>query len=550
MKKIYSLILAMSLFLMSSCDLDLLDSPNAVTSATASPTFLVNSISGSYVSLFNGNSTFGMRLTRIMSQPSNLYEQAYIPPTFNGIWSNAYSNILNDIKFLEGLHENSPIPRHLAIARTIKALTLMNMVDLFDEIPFSEALDPNIFNPKVDPGAAVYQAAFEALQQAKANFAEPTANLPRDFFYGTGAGLAPNVARWTKLINTLELRYHLNRKLVDAAGSRTAINALLSGGNLLGAGDDFVFRYGTSQSDPDSRHPRFSAYGSGGGNYQSNWYMFHLTEAKGFDDPRVRYYIYRQVTVNPTDADKLRCIGEIAPGHYLAGGWPFCLPGDRGYWGRDHLNAEGIPPDNFEQTQYGLFPAGGKFDNGAGTPVNSPTLGASGAGIQPIMLAGYVDFMLAEAALTLGTTGDAKAFLVSGIKKHMNYVRAYAVSTPEAAVVRTTFPDASWTLTVNNYVDFVEAEWDAAPANAKMNLVGREYWLALYGNGVEAYNLYRRTGTPGNMQPGLLANFGDFPRSYFYPNNYLVTNINAVQKASQRQRVFWDTNPEGNDWVY
>jgi len=530
--------------MVSSCDLDLLQDPNAVTTESVSPTFVVNRIQLDYPALFNTTSTFGMRLTRMMSQPNNLYEQAYIPVNFDGIWTNAYGNILNDIKLIEELNETNPIPRHVAIANVFKAMVLMNLVDYFNDVPYSEALQGlDNFNPQADGGEQVYTAAFESLQKAKASFGAPTdATMPvvNDFYYG-GA-----VAKWLKLINTLELRYYLNRRLIDPAGSTAGINALISANNFQGAGDDFVFRYGTSQSDPDSRHPRFSQYGQGGGDYQSTWYMWHLTEAKGFDDPRVRFYIYRQVTANPTNPDQLRCISEIAPSHYLAGGWPFCLPGNRGYWGRDHLNAEGIPPDNFLMSVYGLFPAGGKFDRGDGAQVNRATLGAAGAGVQPIMLAAYVDYMLSEAALTLGTTGNPSELLSSAITKHMNYIRAFALSTPEAAQVSAFYPDAEWVVRVNEYVSFVNNEYtNAANNDARLNVIGREYWLALYGNGNEAYNLHRRTGKPENMQPGLLANFGDFPRSFPYPNNYMVTNVNAVQKPGLRARVFWDTNPEG-----
>ncbi|WP_238531815.1 SusD/RagB family nutrient-binding outer membrane lipoprotein [Nitritalea halalkaliphila] len=406
-RKLYSIFLALSVLFVSSCELDLLDDPNAVTGDTANPSFVLNRIQTDYAALFNTASTFGMRLTRIMSQPNNLYEQAYVPVTFNGIWTNSYANILNDIQFLEELNETTPIPQHLGIARTIKALVLMHLVDHFDEVPFSEALNPAIFNPLVDPGEQVYAASLTAIQEARDAFAQSSPFVPTDFFYGNSR------EKWLKLLNTLEVRYHLNRKLVDPNGARSEINRLIATGELLAEGDDFVFRYGTSQTNPDSRHPRYSQYGQGGGDYQSTWYMFHLTEAKGFNDPRARFYIYRQVNENPTDPDKLRCISEIAPSHYLAGGWPFCLPNmidGRGYWGRDHLNAEGIPPDNFEQSVYGLYPAGGRFDDDSASPVDSPTLGNGGAGIQPIMLSSFLDFMLAEAAQTIGTTGILKCF--------------------------------------------------------------------------------------------------------------------------------------------
>ncbi|KEO72490.1 SusD/RagB family nutrient-binding outer membrane lipoprotein [Anditalea andensis] len=542
-KKIYSFIFALSTLLVSSCDLDLLDSPNVVTAETASPTFLLNKIQIDYAALFNTTSTNGMRLTRMMSQPNSLYELAYVSVEYNTIWVNSYANILNDIKFLENLNESSPVPRHIGIAKVFKSMVLMTLVDYFNDIPFSQALDPNNLNPALDGGESVYAAAYQALQEAKLSLAMDTPNLPVDFYYNN------DVARWIKLINSLELKYHLNRRLIDEAGSTSAINALVTTNNFISAGDDFVFRYGTSQSNPDSRHPRFSQYGSGGGDYQSTWYMWNLTEAKGFDDPRARYYIYRQVLVNPTDPDKLRCINEIAPSHYLAGGWPFCLPGNRGYWGRDHLNNEGIPPDGLEQSVYGIYPAGGKFDNDAGQDVGGASganLGGQGAGVQPIMLAAFVDFMLAEAALTLGTTGDAKVYTLRAINKHMDYVRNYALSTADAANIREFYPDEEWSEAIAAYIAYVDNQYTQAGSNdARLNVIGREYWLSLFGNGNEAYNLHRRTGKPANMQPGLLASFGEYPRSFFYPNNYMVTNNTAIQKSSQRVRVFWDNNPEG-----
>jgi hypothetical protein len=135
------------------------------------------------------------------------------------------------------------------------------------------------------------------------------------------------------------------------------------------------------------------------------------------------------------------------------------------------------------------------------------------------------------------------------MKKSFDYVRAFS-SISQAGVIDAFESLGAYNTRVTNYINFVNAEFDAATDARKMYFIGREYWLALYGNGNESYNLYKRTGQPDGMQPGLLANFGDFPRSLFYPNNHLVTNNRAVQKGSQRERVFWDTNPEGNDWVY
>jgi hypothetical protein len=338
-------------------------------------------------------------------------------------------------------------------------------------------------------------------------------------------------------------------KLVDPAGSKAAIEALVTADNFLKVGDDFVFKFGTSSADPDARHPRFAgSYTSGGGDYMSTYFMWHITEQKGFDDPRARYYFYRQVTANPTNPAEIECLTQIAPPHYLTANFVYCLPGQRGYWGRDHLDPDGIPPDGLKRTVWGVYPAGGRFDNNSGAPVNNPTLGAKGEGVHPIMLAAYVDFMLAEAVQTMGVAGDAKALLLSGIKKHMDYVRAFSAASQESSVINGFQATSAYNTAVTNYMAYVGNEFDAAPN--KMFIIGREYWLSLFGNGVEAYNLYRRTGQPEKMQPGLESNAGTFPRSFFYPNDYMVTNTKAVQKANQGVQVFWDKNPAGNSWNY
>jgi len=547
---IYGLTLATGMVLATSCadKLDeLLENPNAVNATTASPDFLLNRIQLDYQSLWYGVSDRGARLTRQINQGSALYEAAYSAGATNGTWSNAYANILADINFLLPLAEKSNLQRHLGIAKTIKAMVLMDLVDTYGNVPYTEAIDPANFNPKVDDGATVYAAALKLLDEAGAHFTATTSGgTPNDYFY------ARNYTRWNKLVNTLKLKYHLNTRLVNADASKNAINALITANALIGTGDDFVFRFGTTAADPDSRHPKFAGqYTAGGGDYQSTDFMHHLTVEKGFDDPRVRYYMYRQTLTNTTNVDEQECISQIAPPHYLVGNYPYCNPaGNKGYWGRDHLDPDGIPPDGLKRTAYGPFPAGGRFDNNSGAPVANTALGMRGAGIHPIMLAAYVDFMLAEAAITLGTTGNAKTLLLSGIKKHMDYVRAFAVAGAEGATITAFESATAFTGKVTNYQNYVGAQFDAATTNdAKMNVVGREYWLSLYGNGMESFNLYRRTGKPARMQPGLEAITGPFVRSFLYPNNYIVTNTKAVQKQNLATQVFWDKNP-ASPWIY
>ena len=148
----------------------------------------------------------------------------------------------------------------------------------------------------------------------------------------------------------------------------------------------------------------------------------------------------------------------------------------------------------------------------------------------------------------IGATGDPRALLESAVRKSMADVRSFALSSLEGGTISAfeTSQNFVWATEVNRYVDRVLALYDAAPDNdGRLDVVLREYWLALHGNGVEAYNMYRRTGKPANMQPAIEANPGEFVRSLFYPNVFVATNSNAKQKPNVGVRVFWDNNPAG-----
>ncbi len=545
MKKSIKLsILALCALLVSSCELDLLDNPNAVTTANTDINYLLSQVELSYSGHFNQMSDPTMRLTRMLNAGAAIYENAVTPVGLDGAWTTAYAVVLNDVKTLIPLAEKAELFVHAGIARTIRASVLANLVDVFGDVPFTEALSAENFNPKVDGGAAIYTAAIADLDKAIENFgATSKGGATGDLFYG---GTADS---WIRIANTLKFKLLLNRRLIDKAGSTSGINALITGDRLIAtAAQNFTFKFGTNLTNPDTRHPRYSGQYSptGGGDYQSNSYMGTMYESKGFPDPRMRFYFYRQVVVNTRDVNELRCITNSKPTHYGANDY-FCLPTAVGYWGRDHLSNEGIPPDGLRRTAWGVYPAGGLYDNDAARPV-SLGAGAGGAGIHPIMTRSFVDFMRAEAALTLGTTGDPKALLKSAVEKSMADVRTTVLGTSEAGKIAAFEADKKivWADDVTRYVNKVLADYDAATtADAKLNVIGIEYWLALHGNGIEAYNMYRRTGKPANQQPALEPNPGQFVRSFFYPNSFIVRNSNAKQKANVTTPVFWDNNPAG-----
>ncbi len=313
-KKISTTLLVLCLVVLNSCKLDLLDNPNAVTTSNTDINYLLNQIELSYAGHFNSLSDPGMRLTRMLNQGSAIYDNAVSPGNFDGAWTTAYAAILTDVKTIIPLAEKAELFVHAGIARTLRASVLINLVDAFGDVPYTEAIDPTNFNPGVDAGATIYKSALTELDEAIKNFAATSkAGATNDLLY------AGNADSWTRVANTLKLKIYLNMRLTDAAGSTTAINALIAGGKLIStATQNFAFKFGSNLTNPDTRHPRYGGqYSStGGGDYQSNSYMGTLYSSKGFPDPRIRYYFYRQTIKNPTDVNALRCVNNSKPAHY------------------------------------------------------------------------------------------------------------------------------------------------------------------------------------------------------------------------------------------
>jgi len=101
--------------------------------------------------------------------------------------------------------------------------------------------------------------------------------------------------------------------------------------------------------------------------------------------------------------------------------------------------------------------------------------------------------------------------------------------------------------TINAYVAAFTSEWNATTSlQDKLDLWATEFFISLAGNGIDAYNSYRRNGYPRDIQPNIEPDPGSFPVSMFYPANYTSNNSNATQKTDLTGRVFWNTNGATN----
>ena len=538
-------------FSCETTELDLLDNPNFLQPDQFSADLLLNQIQLDAALFFEQVTDEGQEVTRMIHGFGPDYFSGYGPGRLNAPYTTLYASIIPDTNTLLSETEAQGLTVHSGIARILQAYTLMTMVDYLGDIPLSETgLGLEIDNPQVDPDEEVYNQIEELLNDAIVNLSTESPLVPaNDLYYPmSAANPTPNVENWITFARTLLLKMNLQTRLVNP-NAASNINNLVNAGVITSSDQDFQLQYGTSDLNPDNRHPQFSAnYDAGVTDYQSNHYMNVLVNGFNVEDPRTRFYFYRQSDVSGDDTTQ-SCINQLAPPQFSEDD-AFCVvfsdtTGEGAWWGREHFDAGNIPPDDGLRTNWGLYPVGGLFDDDSFTITNSRDQGAQGAGISPIMLSSFVNFMLAESALTINTNGDARDFLEQGMRQSINKVINFA---PLSGVSLDILPvEIGGNLdTIEPYIAEVLAAYDAAGSDSeRLEIVIQQYFIALYGNGVEAYNTYRRTGFPSNLQPALSANPGVFVRSFLFPATAVNTNSNINQKPDQTVPVFWDTNPEG-----
>ena len=550
-------ILLFAVIILASCkgditELDLTDNPNSLTSVDSD--LLLNKIQLEFPKAFEKFQTTDGEVTRLYNMSGKFYSEAYNTATFDSRWTIAYSNIFKTIKTLKEITSQKGQEHHEAIANVLQAYMLVTLVDNFGDVPYSEiSLGSDNLNPKLDNGQSVYNAAQSLLDDAIIKFnndIDASLDPENDFYYNK------DWSKWVKAANSLKMNMYLNTRLIDN-NALSSFNDIVADGNyIVTNADDFQFRWGTNEALPDSRHPRYSDNytDNGGTEYMSNSLMDYMTgytdgaySSPNHFDPRSFFYFYRQVSATPgtngedPDIIKLDCSSVPAPAHY--NGYTYCGV-SKGWWGRDHGDDDGIPPDNFDRALAGAYPSGGKLDDLSYEPQIKGG-GNKGNGISPIMLASYTKFMIAEFKMVSLDEGGAKTALLEAMDLSWNKVYNFAPISDRFNMIFD--GDVNFPL-IQTYYDWfksdIENDWDTADSDAKWNILANQYFVASYGNGINTYNFYRRTGYPTDLQPNLEPDPGSFIRSFYYPANFVNNNSSASQKGSVDIKVFWDNNPD------
>ncbi len=464
-------------------------------------------------------------------------------------WNGIYLSTLNNLEDIITHATADGNLKYAGIAKILKAYAFSQMVDVFGDVPFSEAnkFKTSVKYPKFDAGKDIYPALFTMIDDGIANLTATTTNklIPGNddvIFKG-------NITKWVKAANTIKLKLYTQTRLTSNVASQ--VSALLTANNLIGATtDNFMMPFGPNGAT-DDRNPGFNDYYAGQrGNYISPWFYeilkgYNPNINTGIVDPRIPYYIYNQITTKQV---------LDAPIEYRDSAFVSI-----------YFGSIGADRDRSQQnvmSLMGIYPVGGRYDDGKGGAASS----ASGTGAAPYRFITYADRLYIEAELISAgvIAGDARAKLQAAMTESFAQVDDVVKNYVKPSVAP---PTLAGSAAVSSYISAVLAKYDAATAAKQLEIIMTEKWISSFGNAVDQYSDYRRTGYPVLFDPnnaamapnhfvqppinGDPANPGanrkvpvqllrPFAQSLPWYQNELETNSNAPkQKDPSTFKIFW-----------
>ncbi len=511
-------------------DFDLQDNPNYLTPESADPEYMLNEVQYLFQHFMKWmiiDTDDVMRYEAMTDTYGDIVPSSVMDGDTSKEWDTYYEALNNVRTIVDLAEEDETLLLHSAIAKLLMGYMTVTMVDYVGSFPYSQAVNSAEYpNPEVDQGPDLYKMVLSDIDEALDEIDRATFDFSTDLFYGSDKD------KWVAFANSLKLRMLVQARLASAdigvSDLKGEINSLLAKNLIDTQEEDFQYEYSTV-AEPESRHQYFQrAYVSGFDEYIGNYFMYMLKEAKSSPDPRIRYYLYRQSDEDPFSGPPyLPCQDD----DYV----DYCYVGDQ-YWGYDHGESRVGRGDNLLRTVYGIYPGGGTFDEDQFIDAPSTTDNLGGAGILPLLTSSYVSFLRAEAALVLGTNDDPVEQLESGMRNSIEKVISFGGVVSDYAPTDTE---------VDAYIDEVLLDYaDATSTEERLDIIITEYYLAAFGNSIESYNFYRRTGYPSNMQVPIDDDDPVFPRSFPYSDLEVQRNLSLSQKNNY-EKVFWDTNPDG-----
>ncbi|MBK7700733.1 MAG: SusD/RagB family nutrient-binding outer membrane lipoprotein [Saprospiraceae bacterium] len=143
------------------------------------------------------------------------------PSDFNAEWTRSYQQSLSDLSFVI----KNGTPAQSGAAQILTANIFQTFVDLYGDIPYSEALkgaidDGAILTPKYDDAKSIYDDLLVKIDGALANLAKGGALGSEDLIYGG------DLAKWAKFGNSLKLKILVRQSNLGDASIAAKIKSI------------------------------------------------------------------------------------------------------------------------------------------------------------------------------------------------------------------------------------------------------------------------------------------------------------------------------------
>ncbi len=537
MKKLHIITFLLAVLIMGSCKKSFIESlqnnPNTPSTGVVNPPNLI--LPPTLTNLAIASNSYGVN-TSYEDQAAWLgywnYSAGYsfnspvqdyiMSNTAPELWDNYYGILTNLNYIVTTTAGETNYANYNAIANVVEAICYANLVDLYNDIPFSQALQANAnFFPKYDDASGIYDTLVARLDAAMTSI---NANLSNAAVVTPGNDdvlFAGNMTNWLQFANSVKLRLLIHESAVTTKQSylQTEAAATSSYGYLT---TDALVNPGYSSSQPNPMYGGFGLSPSGSINGEYTYIKANQTAINFYyntNDPRVGYF-YAANNVTPTNPNYFNPPYPIV----------FTESSTTGYSG-DNLGSQG------SITLPGT-------DTAIGSGIGSGLIQAASQGAV-IMLAAESNFLQAEATLYGWLPGGATAaqtLYQNGITASYLYLNVGGSSAAATTAAQTYYNQ--------------NLPWVAFPTTAStdslVHTILEQKWAALNGTTVsEVYTDWRRTFNSASntgypiVPASTSAPESHMPFRYYYPleeinsNNVSWAAAGGASVDPFNTKIFW-----------
>ncbi|WP_316841054.1 SusD/RagB family nutrient-binding outer membrane lipoprotein [Pedobacter gandavensis] len=174
---------------------------------------------------------------------------------FNGGSDQLFAGALADYQLAIKKAQDASDWRYNLMATVMKAYTYQVLVDLYDQLPYTEAFQGSAnLQPKYDDGYFIYQSLLTEINTA---LTKDFTSIPLTGSQAKGDFLfAGDMARWVQFANTLKLKMYLRMVNAKPAEAEAGIRALYTdGANFLSVGAGIA----KFEDSPNNSNPMYES---------------------------------------------------------------------------------------------------------------------------------------------------------------------------------------------------------------------------------------------------------------------------------------------------